>query len=325
MTQLRSEINRTGRTTQFNTHTILWAKQLIEIDVDDYSDVVMEDIFNVHNNPVYGKSLDFRNVNANNKEQLINKKFTVTCSQSCSQTFNFNFVDQTTSAISNPVSGRDSLTVTIGVKDPNLKNGEDIIKKIYELVDSKQGVMGGGNDIKIGHANGVTLDGTKMIFYSIGTVGDPQYGPPYDDGMGLVKASDMMNLEQDYHLQVSDRPYQEITLKLRTINASTLGLGKMDVDSFENAGKTMDEVQNAIDNLSDYRAYLGAMQNRLEKAMSNVDNTSENTQSSESKLRDTDMAEEMVNYSKNKILEQFGQVMLAQTNQMTDGIASLLA
>lgn len=325
LTQLRSEINRTGRTTQFNTHTILWAKQLIEIDVDDYSDVVMEDIFNVHNNPVYGKSLDFRNVNANNKEQLINKKFTVTCSQSCSQTFNFNFVDQTTSAISNPVSGRDSLTVTIGVKDPNLKNGEDIIKKIYELVDSKQGVMGGGNDIKIGHANGVTLDGTKMIFYSIGTVGDPQYGPPYDDGMGLVKASDMMNLEQDYHLQVSDRPYQEITLKLRTINASTLGLGKMDVDSFENAGKTMDEVQNAIDNLSDYRAYLGAMQNRLEKAMSNVDNTSENTQSSESKLRDTDMAEEMVNYSKNKILEQFGQVMLAQTNQMTDGIASLLA
>ena len=64
----------------------------------------------------------------------------------------------------------------------------------------------------------------------------------------------------------------------------------------------MEEVQTAIDNLSEYRAYLGSMQNRLEKAMSSVENTADNTQRSESKLRDADRAEEMVRFSKNKIL-----------------------
>lgn len=327
LVQLKSEINRTGRTTQFNTHTILWAKQLVEIDVEDYDNILMEDLCsgvgkNNHQSK-YGKVLDFKNINQNNKEELIGKSFVVTCSENCSQTFTFKFSDQTSSKIDvTGAANRPSLVVDIGVKDANITNGADIAKQIYDLVDGQQGAIGpiGGSsdDMYIGHANGISINGSKMTFYSI------TGGPTYSEGMGLVLASDLMNLEQDYKLQVSDNPYQEITLKLRTISASTLGLGKMNVDSFENAGKTMDEVRGAIDNLSEYRAYLGAMQNRLEKAMANVDNTSENTQRSESKLRDTDMAEEMVRYSKNKILEQFGQVMLAQTNQMTEGVASLL-
>lgn len=282
----------------------------------------MDDMFtNIPNHTsVYGKTLDFKNVTASNKEELIGKKFTVTCSDNCSQEFVFQFTDQTASDVSNPTSGHSDLFVNIGVKDANITNGKDIVDKIFDLVNSVQANMGGnGQDILIGHANGVSIDGSKMIFYST------YNQPPYKPNMGMILANDMIRLEEDYHLQVHDRPFQEITLKIRTINSGTLGLGKMDVDSYENAGKTMDEVQNAIDNLSEYRAYLGAMQNRLEKAMSSVENASENTQSSESKLRDTDMAEEMVNYSKNKILEQFGQVMLAQTNQNSDGVAALLA
>lgn len=320
--QLKSEINRTSKDTTFNTHRVLWAKQLVEIDAEDYSNVIMDDMFtNIPNHTsVYGKTLDFKNVTASNKEELIGKKFTVTCSDNCSQEFVFQFTDQTASDVSNPTSGHSDLFVNIGVKDANITNGKDIVDKIFDLVNSVQANMGGnGQDILIGHANGVSIDGSKMIFYST------YNQPPYKPNMGMILANDMIRLEEDYHLQVHDRPFQEITLKIRTINSGTLGLGKMDVDSYENAGKTMDEVQNAIDNLSEYRAYLGAMQNRLEKAMSSVENASENTQSSESKLRDTDMAEEMVNYSKNKILEQFGQVMLAQTNQNSDGVAALLA
>ncbi len=320
--QLKSEINRTSKDTTFNTHRILWAKQLVEIDAEDYSNVIMDDMFtNIPNHTsVYGKTLDFKNVTASNKEELIGKKFTVTCSDNCSQEFVFQFTDQTASDVSNPTSGHSDLFVNIGVKDANITNGKDIVDKIFDLVNSVQANMGGnGQDILIGHANGVSIDGSKMIFYST------YNQPPYKPNMGMILANDMLRLEEDYHLQVHDRPFQEITLKIRTINSGTLGLGKMDVDSYENAGKTMDEVQNAIDNLSEYRAYLGAMQNRLEKAMSSVENAAENTQSSESKLRDTDMAEEMVNYSKNKILEQFGQVMLAQTNQNSDGVATLLA
>ena len=150
------------------------------------------------------------------------------------------------------------------------------------------------------------------------------FGPPYFPEMGLIRATDMLQTEQNFLIQVNDNPYQEIALNLRTINSATLGVGVINVSSFEAAGKTMANINHAIANLSDYRAYLGAMQNRLEHAMSIADNSAENTQSAESKLRDSDMAKEMVHFSKSKILEQFGQAMLAQNNHDSDGILQLL-
>jgi flagellin len=98
----------------------------------------------------------------------------------------------------------------------------------------------------------------------------------------------------------------------------------LSVSSFENAGATMKLVQNAIDLVSTQRANLGAIQNRLEHTIANLDVTSENTSAAESRVRDTDMAKEMVTYSKNNILAQAGQSMLAQANQSTQGVLSLL-
>ena len=86
----------------------------------------------------------------------------------------------------------------------------------------------------------------------------------------------------------------------------------------------MSAIQGAISVVSAQRSYLGALQNRLEHTIANLDNISENTQSAESRIRDTDMAEEMVEYSKNNILAQAGQSMLAQANQSTQGVLSLL-
>ena len=86
----------------------------------------------------------------------------------------------------------------------------------------------------------------------------------------------------------------------------------------------MSAAQDAISYVSSMRSKLGALQNRLEHTISNLDNISENTSSAESRIRDTDMAEEMVEYSKNNILAQAGQSMLAQANQSTQGVLSLL-
>ncbi len=96
------------------------------------------------------------------------------------------------------------------------------------------------------------------------------------------------------------------------------------VDTYAHANATINMVQNAINNVSGQRSALGALQNRLEHTISNLDNVSENTQSAESRIRDTDMADEMVRYSKNNILAQAGQSMLAQANQSTQGVLSLL-
>ena len=100
--------------------------------------------------------------------------------------------------------------------------------------------------------------------------------------------------------------------------------GTMQVDSFEHAGNSMKRIQDAIDQVSTQRANLGAVQNRLEHTIANLDNVSENTQSAESRIRDTDMAKEMVQWSKNNILQQAGQSMLAQANQSNQGVLSLL-
>ena len=96
------------------------------------------------------------------------------------------------------------------------------------------------------------------------------------------------------------------------------------VKDYASANATIDAVQKAINSVSSQRSALGALQNRLEHTVANLDNVSENTSSAESRIRDTDMADEMVEYSKNNILAQAGQSMLAQANQSTQGVLSLL-
>ena len=96
------------------------------------------------------------------------------------------------------------------------------------------------------------------------------------------------------------------------------------VDTYQNAQATITMVQNAINNVSSQRSALGALQNRLEHTIANLDNVSENTQSAESRIRDTDIASQMVEYSKNNILAQAGQSMLAQAYQSTQVVLSLL-
>lgn len=96
------------------------------------------------------------------------------------------------------------------------------------------------------------------------------------------------------------------------------------VNSYDTAIRTMKLSQNAIDLVSQMRSSLGAVQNRLEHTIANLDNIAENTTAAESRIRDTDMAKEMVEYSTNNILMQAGQSMLAQANQSRQGILSLL-
>jgi flagellin len=134
------------------------------------------------------------------------------------------------------------------------------------------------------------------------------------------------------NLQVGSLSGQKISISIEKMDAKNIGLSKLasslDVStfvlSFGPAGSAMDQIQAAINKVSEQRSALGAIQNRLEHTIANLDNISENTQAAESRIRDTDMAEEMVEYSKNNILAQAGQSMLAQANQSTQGVLSLL-
>ena len=129
------------------------------------------------------------------------------------------------------------------------------------------------------------------------------------------------------NLQVGALNNQKISLTITTMKAAAIGITagtNNKVNTFTNAGKAMSIFQAAISKVSTMRSALGALQNRLERTIANLDNVAENTQAAESRLRDTDMASEMVEYSKNNILAQAGQSMLAQANQSTQGVLSLL-
>lgn len=126
-------------------------------------------------------------------------------------------------------------------------------------------------------------------------------------------------------LQVGALSGQSIDFSIANMCATKIGLKTtLSVSTFTKAGAYMKAVQDAIEVVSKQRSAMGAIQNRLEHTIANLDTTSENTQSAESRIRDTDMASEMVTYSKNNILAQAGQSMLAQANQSTQGVLSLL-
>lgn len=140
-------------------------------------------------------------------------------------------------------------------------------------------------------------------------------------------------------LQVGASSGQEIRLQLYSINSNALGLGEISYKNVTNdasevrnngsagiysAKESISKFKNAIDKVSSVRSYFGAVQNRLEHTIANLDNIVENTTSAESNIRDTDMALEVVKNAKESILEQAAQAMLSQVNHQKDGILTLL-
>lgn len=124
--------------------------------------------------------------------------------------------------------------------------------------------------------------------------------------------------------QVGANSNQTISISIGDMRAEALGVKNVDLKTAEGSQKATATIQAAIEKVSTERAGLGAVQNRLEYTISNLDNTTENLTSAESTLRDVDMAKEMMTFSKNNILNQAAQAMLAQANQQPQNVLSLL-
>ena len=139
---------------------------------------------------------------------------------------------------------------------------------------------------------------------------------------GTVSYKDALSF--NLHVGADADMTNKITVNIDSMNSAGLGVKGIKADTEQDATYAIDAIADAISTVSSQRSSLGAVQNRLEHTINNLDNVVENTTSAESRIRDTDMAEEMVNYSKNNILAQAGQSMLAQANQSNQGVLSLL-
>ena len=139
---------------------------------------------------------------------------------------------------------------------------------------------------------------------------------------GKVNYNDALSF--NLHVGADADMTNKITVNIDSMNSAGLGVKGIKADTEQDATYAIDAIADAISTVSSQRSALGAVQNRLEHTINNLDNVVENTTSAESRIRDTDMAKEMVNYSKNNILAQAGQSMLAQANQSNQGVLSLL-
>ncbi len=133
-------------------------------------------------------------------------------------------------------------------------------------------------------------------------------------------------LKVGLHVGADATANNQITMTIESMSSKGLGITGLKVDGTDdsNALDAIDKIKEAIQKVSSQRSQLGAVQNRLDHTINNLDNVVENTTAAESQIRDTDMAETMVEYSKNNILQQAGQSMLAQANQSNQGVLSLL-
>ncbi len=127
-------------------------------------------------------------------------------------------------------------------------------------------------------------------------------------------------------LQVGDTAasYQKVAVNIGDMSSKSLGIDDVDISKQESASAAIDKIKAAINKVSSTRGDLGAVQNRLEHTINNLGVTTENLTAAESRIRDTDMAEEMMNYTKNNILVQAAQAMLAQANTVPQGVLQLL-
>ncbi len=151
-----------------------------------------------------------------------------------------------------------------------------------------------------------------------------------DDGETMLKVETFADLnaavDLSLHVGADSSSDNKITMNIAQMGARGLGVNglKVNGDTADNATAAIDTIADALAKVSSQRSSLGAIQNRLEHTINNLDNVVENTTAAESAIRDTDMATEMVKYSNNNILSQAGQAMLAQANQANQGVLSLL-
>ena len=147
-----------------------------------------------------------------------------------------------------------------------------------------------------------------------------------NDGGDLVLNAKQEPQDLSLHVGADSSDTNKIKMTIDSLTATGLGVNSLDVSGEDsiNATAAIDTIKEAIQRVSTQRSSLGAIQNRLEHTINNLDNVVENTTAAEASIRDTDMATEMVKYSNNNILAQAGQSMLAQANQSNQGVLALL-
>lgn len=195
--------------------------------------------------------------------------------------------------------------------------------KTYTEKDIENILKEAGYDysVKLEDTTNTDGDADGKIYFNV--KGDAEVA--ITDGAGVGKDSVPNNGKGlTFQIGANGVEDQRVTLNVNDMSSSAIGVANADVSTQDSANAAIDMVDAAVKTVSMQRAGLGALQNRLEYTVNNLTTTNENLTAAESQIRDTDMATEMINYTKNNILQQASQAMLAQANQQPQAILQLL-
>lgn len=195
--------------------------------------------------------------------------------------------------------------------------------KTYTEKDIENILKEAGYDysVKLEDTTNTDGDADGKIYFNV--KGDAEVA--ITDGAGVGKDSVPNNGKGlTFQIVANGVEDQRVTLNVNDMSSSAIGVANADVSTQDSANAAIDMVDAAVKTVSMQRAGLGALQNRLEYTVNNLTTTNENLTAAESQIRDTDMATEMINYTKNNILQQASQAMLAQANQQPQAILQLL-
>ncbi len=344
--QLKLQISQVGSSTTFNERKIFDDIYPDGAEYKKLSDMIkssaadsgkLSEAYQVNGRWYPAATLDFSGLNAEAMDAIDGKGFSFTCAQGCGEVFEFKFDRSTNEGHieGSTVYGSGKHTYVIGIAD--CKSGSDIIDAMFDFAYNNPlegaSVIATPTSVPVSHTNTIVKkSGSTLVLW-----GNPGRG--YDTaeqaknhtfapGMGKVDSSQLdgdTGIEKrDLWIQASANKDDGMYVTINRMNSTVIGVDDADVTTRPSALETIDKVKKAQAVISKERSNIGAQQNRLEHSLRNNMNNAENTTAAESRIRDTDMAAEMVKYSNNNILMQAGQSMLAQANQTNQGVMSLL-
>ncbi len=232
------------------------------------------------------------------------------------------------SIVTDAQAGKENVTTT-KADTAGAKNGEFVIHlstgKEYTERDIQDLLKAEGLDYSIAITDKNAPDGDVSVKFDVKTDDATKYQFTMANGAGIGK-EEVATTGKGLTFQIGANGVedQRVTLNVNDMSSTAIGVANADVSTQDAANKAIDMVDSAVKTVSMQRAGLGALQNRLEYTVNNLTTTNENLTAAESQIRDTDMATEMINYTKNNILQQASQAMLAQANQQPQAILQLL-
>lgn len=349
VSQIIAEIDRIHTTAKFNETYLFDGTDIMPAgDGDDFGNLVecksvetgrMTEAYQIGSKWRPAAILDFSSINIANVGQLVGKDFSFSCSQSCSESFKFTFVNDDTPSSWNSETKNQKTAHEYTINIKGCTKGSEVIRAIYNYVENNAPWGKGAyktslpEGVAVSHSNGMTIDGkNKLVIYSDSVCDSKEAAEAkFKNASGNTAQSDASKLigkangmMKQLRIQCSNAVNDAIYIKLERMDSNYLGITDIDLSTQEGALDALDAVSVADARISAMRSRYGAYQNRMEHSYANNQNKMENTQAAESLIRDTDMAKEMVKFTKNNILSQAGEAMMTQANQSKQGVLSLL-